>query len=89
MRNVNLNPLVENDIEFKKISLVVEEGFKCNWEDAVHDSYGVYVDQLSKRSESLHRIRSNAEAIVDSVDKLCIDRLIKEAETLCAEADSI
>lgn len=89
MNSVDLTPLFENDIEFSEIKTTVEERFKCKWDDAVHDSYSLYVKQIVDRAESIHSIRSKAEEIAILVERLNVDKLFKEADSLCSEADSV
>ena len=46
MEAINLSPLGKNDTEFQKIALSIEERFRCDWNDSIHDSYGRYVSSV-------------------------------------------
>ena len=89
MNNVDLMPLIDNDTEFEKIKSSIEERFKGNWDDAVHESYGLYVNQVKERAVMLHKIRSTAEDIKRTVEGLNVETLVREAELICSEADSV
>ena len=43
MKITDLTPLSKNDAEYEELVSSVSEHYKCEWDDAVHDSYGIYV----------------------------------------------
>ena len=89
MININLTPLKDNDSEYEKLATVVSNRFKCDWDDGVHDSYGVYVKQVEERARQIRTIRCKAEALVKEAEGLRIDEQISKSKILCREADSV
>ena len=89
MKSVDLSPLKHNDQEFEKLAYAVEKQFKCKWDDAVHDSYGIYVREIMERTQIIHKIRCRAEELAKEAEALKIDDLVKQAKNLCKEADEI
>lgn len=86
---VDLTPLKKNDMEYQRLAASISERYKCEWDDTVHDSYGVYVKQVEERSRSLRIIRCKAEALEKEAESLKIDELISKAVILCREAGSV
>jgi len=89
MKTVDLSPLKTNDTEFERLASSVEERFKCEWDDVVHDSYGLYVKQVQERARAIRTIRCKAETLVKEIEGLKVDELIKKAEYLCKEANTV
>ena len=89
MKTVDLSPLKTNDAEFERIASSVEERFTCEWDDVVHDSFGLYVKQIQERTRAIRTIRCKAETLVKEIEGLKVDELIKKAEYLCKEADTV
>lgn len=89
MKIVDLTPLKNNDAEYERLVSEVSDHYKCDWEDAVHDSYGVYVKQVQERSRAIRVIRCKAESLAKEAEALRIDELATKAVTLCREAESI
>lgn len=89
MKTVDLTPLKNNDVEYEQVAASVSEKYTCEWDDAVHDSYSVYVKQVEERNRSIRAIRCKAEALVKEAEGLKPDELIKKAALLCREAGSI
>ena len=86
---VDLTPLKNNDMEYKEIISAIENCFKCEWDDAVHNSYKKYIEQIAEHLVSLHNIRCKIELMQKETDELKIDDINIKAENLCREADSI
>lgn len=89
MKEINLSPLIHSDIEYGKIVTKLGERFKCEWDDSVHDSYGLYIKQLQEYSREVHSIRCKAETLEREIADLKITELKKKVEILCREADAI
>ena len=89
MKIVDLTPLKNNDTEYERLAASVSERYKCEWDDAVHDSYGVYVRQVDERSRSVRVIRCKAEALAKEAEGLKIDELIRKTAILCREVESV
>lgn len=86
---IELSPIKNNDIEYKEITTDIERNFNCEWDDAIHDSYKRYVEQMQEHSTSLHNIRCKVEVLQKEIEALKIDDVIIKAESLCREADTI
>ena len=89
MTIADLTPLKNNDIEYEQLAANVSERYKCDWDDAVHDSYGVFVKQSNERRESIREIRLKAETLVKEVEGFDIDELARKGMILCREAERI
>ena len=89
MKTVDLAPLKEIDIQYEHVVTMLEERFKCEWDDAIHESYGKYVNQLRESSKEIKTIRCKAETLEKEVIELKIEELSGKAERLCREADAV
>ena len=89
MNAVDLTPIINNDTEFEKLANSVSDRYKCEWDDSVHDSFGLYLKQVQDRAQTVRTIRCKAETIVKEVEELKIDDLVTKAEGLCKEADAV
>ena len=89
MKAVDLTPLKNNDAEFEKLASAVTEHYRCDWNDAVHDSYGIFVKQIQERARSIRAVRCKAEELAKEAEGLKIDELIRKAANLCREAENV
>lgn len=89
MKTVDLTPLKNNDVEYEKLASAVADHYKCDWNDSIHDSYGIYVKQVQKRTRSIHIIRCKAEELAKEAEELKIDEQVSKAADLCKEAENI
>lgn len=89
MRIIDLTPLEKNDTQYERLAASVFEHYKCEWDDAVHDSYGIYVKQVEERSLAVRVIRCKTEALAKEAEGLKIDELVRKAAMLCREAGGI
>ncbi len=89
MKAVDLTPLKNNDAEFEKLASAVTDHYKCDWNDAVHDSYGIFVKQVQERSRSIRVVRCKAEELAKEAEGLKIDEQIRKAASLCREAENV
>lgn len=89
MKAVDLTQLKNNDIAYEQLATKVSERYVCSWDDAVHDSYGLYVKQVQNRSHDLRKIRCKAEELEREIEALKIDELRKKTNYLCREADTV
>ncbi len=89
MNTVDLSPLKINDTEYGEVAKNTSEKYKCEWDDAVHESYGLYIRQVQEHSRSIHVIRCKAEALVKELEGLNVEEMINKAESLCKESASV
>lgn len=89
MKEVDLSPMKEVDTSYSKLVDTLERSFKCDWDDAVHDTYSVYIKQMKELAEKSKKCRSRTELIEKEADDLNLDVLLKEADYLCREADAV
>ncbi len=89
MKAVDLTPLKNNDAEFEKLASAVTDHYKCDWNDAVHDSYGSFVKQVQERSRSIRVVRCKAEELEKEAEGLKIDEQIRKTASLCREAENV
>lgn len=89
MKTVDISPLKINDTEYEEAARTISEKYECEWDDAVHDSYSIYVNQVNEHSRAIHVIRCKAEALVEELEGLNIDEMISKAESLCEESETI
>ena len=86
---IDITAIKENDTQYGQNVSETESRYKCDWDDAVHDSYGVLVKQLLDNAERVRNIRCKAETLQKEVEGLDIDALKEKADVLCKEAESI
>ena len=89
MRNFDLSPLIQNDIQYEKIVSGIANSYKCDWDDAVHDSYGKYVEQMQTMSKELKIIRTNAEVLVKEIVELKTEEYTMKSNELSEEVNAI
>ncbi len=89
MKTVDLSPLKINDSEYEELSKTISDKYECEWDDAVHESYGLYVSQIQEHSRAIHVIRCKAEALVEELEGLNVDEMISKAESLCEESATV
>lgn len=87
MKNVDLSPLKNNDLEYKNIITLLSEIFNGNWDDDIHKSFRLFIKQISDNADSVHRVRSKAELILKEINELNIDEQFKKVIDLCGEID--
>ena len=89
MKELDLTPLKENDVQYEKAVSELESHFKCDWDDPVHDSYGHCVNQMREKASEIRVIRCKAETLQQEIEDLRIDEVIKTADNLCKEAEAV
>ena len=89
MKVLDLTPLKDNNTAYEQLTSEVSECYVCSWDDAVHDSYGIYVKQVKNRSHAIRKIRCKAEELVREIEALKIDELRKKTNHLSGEADAV
>lgn len=89
MKNIDLTPLKDNNIQYNQIVSAIENKYKCDWDDTVHDSYSKYVTQLREYSQKVGTICHKAETLEKEIECLKINELKTNAKRLCQEADSL
>lgn len=85
----DLDPLNRNYDEYEKKVETVTERFKCEWEDSVHDSYKLYLEDIEEFQHNIGRIRDLANELLNDLDIMDVDQLISETESLCGRDESI
>lgn len=89
MKTVDITPIKEIDIQYEKSIANLNEKYKGEWDDAVHESYGRYVSQLQDLSREVRDIRCKVETLEKEAEALQIEELTRKAEMLCKEADAV
>lgn len=89
MNKLDISALVDIDNQYRELVDRLNERFHCNWDDAIHDSYGQYVKQMQEKTDAVHEIRVNAESLVKEIEDLRVDDLSGKADSLCGEADAV
>ena len=86
---MDIDRLNDNDKRFSELAEALSAKFHCEWEDMVHDSYKVFVEQMRAHSQDVHRICQKAGTILEKTCSLNVEELGRKADALCREADSI
>ena len=89
MKDLDLKPLKDNDAQYEKLVGAVESAYKCDWDDAVHDSYAQYIEKIRELSREIRDVRCKVETLEKEADELKIDELKKKADAFCREANAI
>ena len=89
MKALDLSPIRDIDTQYERIVASVEEYYKCEWDDSIHESYGRYVHQLRELSRQVKAIRCKIETIEKEADGLKIEEIAHNADNLCREAEAI
>ena len=89
MREINISSIVNLDSQYQTIVDTTRTKYSCEWDDAVHDSFKRYVDEIQQYSEELRNIRKNTEINMQKIDELQIDNLVSKSDELCSEVDGL
>lgn len=89
MKTVDITSIRDIDIQYEKIVSTLGERYKGEWDDAVHESYGRFVNQLYDLSREVKTIRCKVETLEKETEGLKIEELTRKAEILCKEADAV
>ena len=86
IQSINIDRILRNDMEFAEISYNIENRYRCDWDDEIHDSFGRYVQAQKKASEDLHDIRESLYRMQIEVESMKIEALLAEIDDICLEA---
>ena len=89
MKEINLTPLKDIDVQYEKITETLDTKYKCDWDDSVHESYGRFVTQLREMAKDVKTIRCRVETLQKEAEELKIEELVGKADALCREADAV
>ena len=89
MKNVDLSPLISCDSTYERTSTNTSEKYNCAWDDAVHDSFQRFVNQVKENGRKLHDIRTSAELLKKAVDAHHVDALQSKSLALIKEAEDL
>ena len=89
MKSVDLSPLNSNDTEFQKVVTELSGKYQCDWNDSVHDSFRPFISTMEDHAQAVHKIDSQAEAILREVENTNIDEMCSTADNLVSEAESV
>ena len=89
MKNVDLSPLISCDSTYERTSTNTSEKYNCAWDDAVHDSFQCFVNQVKENGRKLHDIRTSTELLEKEVDAHHVDALQSKALALIKEAEAL
>ena len=89
MKEMNLTPLKDIDVQYEKITETLDTKYKCDWDDSILESYGKYVSQLREMSKSVKTVRCRVETLQKEAEELKVEELISKAGVLCREADAV
>lgn len=89
MSEIDLSPLKENYTQYDSLASVVEEKYKCSWDDVVHDSYERYVKQIREYANEIKTVNDKAESILREIKEMDIPELISHANDLCEEVEEV
>ena len=87
MNNDDILSLKSNVDEYADLSMRLSNAYRCDWDDAVHESYGKYVIHVQEKEALLSKIYDESEKLIRQINELKIDVIIKKANSLCLEAD--
>lgn len=65
------------------------EKYKCEWDDKVHDSFGLYKNKISDCVDRLAKVMKNAERIESKVKEIEDEGVVERCRDLCSEAESL
>ncbi len=85
----SITSLINLDEEYQNQAGNVSDCFQCAWDDAVHDSYGLFVKQIKSTVQEIHSVRVDTERIITDVDRINVSSLIEKTDALCKEAENL
>ena len=89
MRSIDLTSLTQTDTEYEKAALALNEKYKGNWDDEVHDSFRILLNKVEENRSNIHSISFQVHSIVSATTALDIDGLCSTAKSLCREVQSL
>lgn len=85
----DLSLLNEIDTEYRDLVVSLNESYRGNWDDYVHDSYMQYVKIIQNNSERFHNVYLNTKQIVYDTTTLNVEKYCDQAKTLSKEVGTI
>ena len=89
MDRINIASMIDIENKYRDLVESLEEKYKCNWDDEIHDSFINYVNQIRECFEAIHEIRCKMEELEQEVEELLINDIIEKSSDLCLEVDSL
>ncbi len=89
MKINELENLKDFELKYKNAVMQLEERHKCNWDDPVHDSFGIYTRQIDELFHKVSELKCGIESVVNEVNELNINEMKERAKNLVTEANQL
>ena len=89
MREVELNMLVQTDSMYEKAASALSEKYNGAWEDEVHNSFRLLLNQIDENHSMIHSGTAEADEIYQMALGLDVEGLCQTADSLCREVEAL
>ncbi|MBR1764619.1 MAG: hypothetical protein IJ746_04430 [Ruminococcus sp.] len=89
MKTVDLTKLYANDKELIRLIEELKKRYKCNWDDAVHDSYNNYIKEIVHYSSMIHKECDSIKETNAEIGSVNIEEMKNTINDLCRRVDSL
>ena len=89
MKTVDLTKLYANDKELSRLTEELKKRYKCDCDDAVHDSYGDYVKEMKYHSDEIHKECEKMKQVSSEIDSVNVDEMSNSIIDLCQRVESL
>ena len=88
MKKLDISSFEKLEREYKNTVEELKKKYNCEWEDSVHDSFGLFVKEIEINDEEISGIGKRIYNIKSEVEMIDIDNILSKATTICKEVDS-
>lgn len=90
MSEIDMTPLYTLRNEFRQALIQIRQAFHADeWNDAVCESYGAFLEQLDNLAERLDEAADESVRIAESLSRMNLEEKLQDADRLCDEAENI
>ena len=89
MKELDLSMLGQTDSAYEKAAIALNEKYKGFWDDEVHNSFHLLLDQIEENRARIHSCATDAVEEYHAAVELDVEGLCRTAESLCREVETL